>query len=90
MFPVVVPSAFSIVAHRGASGYAPENTMASIKLLVDFRPFRPGRGDGCMVFCEEHRINHPRAAPNRPAGEQRQRSGYAASMMNCVRVDFIA
>ncbi|MBD3243935.1 MAG: hypothetical protein GF331_25305 [Chitinivibrionales bacterium] len=32
MFPIPVPNQFSIVAHRGASGYAPENTIAAFEL----------------------------------------------------------
>jgi len=32
MFPITVPASFSIVAHRGASAYAPENTMAAFEL----------------------------------------------------------
>lgn len=30
--PVPVPAGFRIIAHRGASGYAPENTMAAFRL----------------------------------------------------------
>lgn len=30
--PVTVPRAFRIIAHRGASGYAPENTLAAFRL----------------------------------------------------------
>ena len=30
--PIVVPSSFRIIAHRGASGYAPENTLSSLLL----------------------------------------------------------
>jgi glycerophosphoryl diester phosphodiesterase len=30
--PVTVPPGFRIIAHRGASGYAPENTMAAFRL----------------------------------------------------------
>ncbi|NIS82743.1 MAG: hypothetical protein GTO14_21665 [Anaerolineales bacterium] len=30
--PVKVPTSFRIIAHRGASGYAPENTMAAFQL----------------------------------------------------------
>ena len=30
--PVVVPSGFRVIAHRGASGYAPENTLAAFRL----------------------------------------------------------
>jgi len=33
-FPLVVPSSFRIIAHRGASGYAPENTMAAFSLAA--------------------------------------------------------
>ncbi len=32
MFPLSVPPTFSVIAHRGASGYAPENTMAAFEL----------------------------------------------------------
>ena len=30
--PVIVPKGFRVVAHRGASGYAPENTLAAFRL----------------------------------------------------------
>ncbi|MGH6622063.1 MAG: glycerophosphodiester phosphodiesterase, partial [Alphaproteobacteria bacterium] len=30
--PIRVPRGFRIIAHRGASGYAPENTMAAFRL----------------------------------------------------------
>lgn len=30
--PIAVPRGFRIIAHRGASGYAPENTMAAFRL----------------------------------------------------------
>ena len=30
--PIVVPSGFRIIAHRGASGYAPENTLSAFLL----------------------------------------------------------
>jgi len=30
--PIIVPSGFRIIAHRGASGYAPENTLSSFVL----------------------------------------------------------
>jgi len=30
--PILVPRGFRIIAHRGASGYAPENTMAAFRL----------------------------------------------------------
>ena len=30
--PITVPKAFRIIAHRGASGYAPENTLAAFRL----------------------------------------------------------
>ncbi len=34
MLPIRVPSAFRIIAHRGASAYAPENTRAAFDLAV--------------------------------------------------------
>ncbi len=33
--PVTVPPGFRIIAHRGASGYAPENTMAAFQLATE-------------------------------------------------------
>ncbi|MGY8991404.1 MAG: glycerophosphodiester phosphodiesterase, partial [Rhodospirillales bacterium] len=33
--PIRVPDTFHIIAHRGASGYAPENTMAAFDLAKD-------------------------------------------------------
>lgn len=35
MLPIRVPDAFRIIAHRGASAYAPENTEAAFRLAVD-------------------------------------------------------
>jgi len=32
--PITVPKSFRIIAHRGASGYAPENTMAAFELAA--------------------------------------------------------
>ncbi|MDY7009162.1 MAG: glycerophosphodiester phosphodiesterase family protein [Planctomycetota bacterium] len=34
MLPIVVPDNFRIIAHRGASAYAPENTFAAFELAV--------------------------------------------------------
>lgn len=33
--PVKVPASFRIIAHRGASGYAPENTLAAFRLAEE-------------------------------------------------------
>jgi len=33
--PILVPNSFHIIAHRGASGYAPENTMAAFDLAKE-------------------------------------------------------
>lgn len=35
MLPIIAPEDFSIIAHRGASAYAPENTIAAFKLAAD-------------------------------------------------------
>ncbi|HOZ47871.1 MAG TPA: glycerophosphodiester phosphodiesterase family protein [Candidatus Hydrogenedentes bacterium] len=35
MLPITVPDRFRIIAHRGASGYAPENTLAAFQLALD-------------------------------------------------------
>ena len=35
MLPIKVPDSFAIIAHRGASAYAPENTRAAIKIALD-------------------------------------------------------
>ena len=40
MFPVPVPAGFNVIAHRGASGYAPENTRAAFALAAEM-----GAGD---------------------------------------------
>lgn len=37
MLPITVPDTFRIIAHRGASAYAPENTRAAFKLAADMR-----------------------------------------------------
>ena len=35
MEPVPVPAGFHVVAHRGASAYAPENTISAFRLAVN-------------------------------------------------------
>ncbi len=35
--PVTVPPEFRIIAHRGASAYAPENTLAAFRLAVELK-----------------------------------------------------
>jgi glycerophosphoryl diester phosphodiesterase len=58
MFPICVPAGFRIIAHRGASGYAPENTVAAFDLArqmgateveTDVRLTR----DGVVVLCHD-------------------------------------
>lgn len=61
MFPLAVPNHFSIVAHRGASGYAPENTVAAFELArrmgvneieLDLRL----SSDGEVVVCHDESL----------------------------------
>ena len=35
LLPIKVPASFQIIAHRGASAYAPENTFAAFQLAID-------------------------------------------------------
>jgi glycerophosphoryl diester phosphodiesterase len=58
MFPISVPPHFSVVAHRGASGYAPENTMAAFELacrmgVAEIELDVQLSADGVVVVCHD-------------------------------------
>ena len=67
MFPIAVPDSFRIIAHRGASGYAPENTVAAFDLAremgaVEVETDTQLTTDGAVVLCHDHnldRFGHP-------------------------------
>lgn len=65
--PILAPKNFRIIAHRGASAYAPENTRAAIKLAVamnvrEFEIDTQLTADGQAVICHElnlEKYDHP-------------------------------
>jgi glycerophosphoryl diester phosphodiesterase len=67
MFPIEVPASFRIIAHRGASGYAPENTVAAFDLArqmgaVEVETDTQLASDGAVVLCHDYnldRFGHP-------------------------------
>ena len=61
MLPITVPDNFRIIAHRGASAYAPENTRAAIKLAVEMGVFEVEvdaqlSTDGQVVLCHDWKL----------------------------------
>ena len=66
MKPVKVPKDFNIIAHRGASGYAPENTLPAFTLakkmgISDIELDTQISTDGIVVVCHDktlERYNH--------------------------------
>jgi glycerophosphoryl diester phosphodiesterase len=67
MFPIQVPHDFRIIAHRGASGYAPENTFPAFDLArqmgaVEIETDTQLTTDGTVVLCHDlslDRLGHP-------------------------------
>ena len=58
MLPIPVPSNFRIIAHRGASAYAPENTDSAFKLatemgIKEFETDTQLSTDGTVVLCHD-------------------------------------
>jgi len=58
MLPINVPSNFRIIAHRGASAYAPENTASAFKIAIDmgvkeFELDTQLSTDGIVVLCHD-------------------------------------
>lgn len=58
MLPIVVPAHFRIIAHRGASAYAPENTHASFQLATkmgirEIETDAQLSSDGQVVLCHD-------------------------------------
>jgi glycerophosphoryl diester phosphodiesterase len=78
VFPIPVPAQFQIIAHRGASGYAPENTLAAFRLAADMGADHIEldtqlSADGTVVLCHDttlERYGHgPRPVEAMPAAE---------------------
>lgn len=67
MLPIRVPKNFRIIAHRGASGYAPENTLAAFRLAENMGAREIELDvwlskDGHVVICHDRRLDrygHP-------------------------------
>ncbi|MEW6670509.1 MAG: glycerophosphodiester phosphodiesterase [Thermodesulfobacteriota bacterium] len=67
MLPILVPKKFRIIAHRGASGYAPENTLAAFRLAekMGAREIELDvwlSKDGHIVVCHDRKLDrygHP-------------------------------
>ncbi len=61
MLPIVVPAHFRIIAHRGASAYAPENTHAAFQLAArmgirEIETDAQLSSDGQVVLCHDHTL----------------------------------
>lgn len=78
MLPIPVPPTFRIIAHRGASAYAPENTLAAFQLaahmgVTEVELDTQLSRDGQVVLCHDltlERYGHgPRPVESLPAGE---------------------
>lgn len=59
--PVIVPSRFRIIAHRGASGYAPENSWAAFALAYAMQCYEIEldtqlSADGQVVLCHDRTL----------------------------------
>ena len=67
MLPIPVPKKFRIIAHRGASGYAPENTLAAFRLAEKMGTHEIELDvwlsrDGHLVICHDGKLDrygHP-------------------------------
>ena len=67
MFPIQAPPDFRIIAHRGASGYAPENTVPAFDLArkmgaVEIKTDTQLTTDGTVILCHDlnlDRLGHP-------------------------------
>ena len=76
--PIKLPEHFRLIAHRGASAYAPENTMAAFELAWDLgaREFETDvqlTTDGVVVLCHDStlaRYGHGTLAPEQMAWDQ--------------------
>lgn len=63
LLPVSVPERFRIIAHRGASGYAPENTRKAFQLALDMGVTEVETDtqltlDGRVVLCHDTTLEH--------------------------------
>jgi glycerophosphoryl diester phosphodiesterase len=61
MLPIPVPQAFRIIAHRGASAYAPENTLTAFQLAAAMRVTEVETdvrvsADGVAVLCHDRTL----------------------------------
>ncbi len=61
MLPITVPDNFRIIAHRGASAYAPENTRAAIQIAVEMGVSEVEvdaqlSTDGQVVLCHDWKL----------------------------------
>lgn len=61
MRPIEVPSDFCVIAHRGASGYAPENTMPAFSIAKDMGATHVELDtqlstDGVVVLCHDEKL----------------------------------
>lgn len=61
MLPIPVPANFRIIAHRGASAYAPENTLAAFRLaqqmgVQEVELDAQLTTDGVVVLCHDHTL----------------------------------
>lgn len=75
LLPILVPDGFRIIAHRGASAYAPENSRAAFRLAADMgvREFELDAqlsSDGTVILCHDatlERYGHgPRSVEGTP------------------------
>ena len=60
--PIVVPEGFRIIAHRGASAYAPENTLAAFRLAREMDATEVETdvqlsADGALVLCHDETLD---------------------------------
>ncbi|CAN5576668.1 glycerophosphodiester phosphodiesterase [soil metagenome] len=61
LLPILVPPSFRIIAHRGASAYAPENTLAAFKLaramgIYQIELDAQLTTDGIVVLCHDRTL----------------------------------
>jgi glycerophosphoryl diester phosphodiesterase len=62
VLPIIVPATFRIIAHRGASAYAPENTVSAFNLaakmgVTELETDTQLSGDGRVVLCHDLRLD---------------------------------
>jgi len=62
VLPISVPENFRIIAHRGASAYAPENSAAAFKLayemgINEFEMDTQICNDGIVILCHDKTLD---------------------------------